>query len=206
MPAASRPKNSTRNPAAHIGAAAYFTIGRKSSAGTSCTGTCCPTVIVAASKKNAYRVSRIEIAPEHQRTAGRQGEIVDPERELQIGRAALVEHQRGADHRPAVPHHAEGEDDRHQAIEHLEPALDSGPQQAQHQIGAHVRVHAHQLARDDHHRPDRDVDYYLLGPGDRRTRGDVAAKNLKRGDRHRKSAEQADQHALDPIPDCSDAG
>jgi hypothetical protein len=36
-----------------------------------------------------------QIAPEHQRTAGRQGEIVDSERELQIGRAALIEHQRG---------------------------------------------------------------------------------------------------------------
>ena len=69
--------------------------------------------------------------------------------------------------------------------------------------GRTMRVGAHQLAGDDHHRPDRDVDDHLLGPGDRRARGDVAAENLDRGDRHRAGAEHADQHALDPIPDAA---
>ena len=43
-------------------------------------------------------------------------------------------------------------------------------------------IDPHELAGDDHDRPDRNVDDHLLGPGDRSARRDIAAKDLRGGD------------------------
>ena len=75
------------------------------------------------------------------------------------------------------------------------------PQQAQHQVGTHMAVGAHQLAGDDHHRPDGDIDDDLLGPGDRIGRIDIAAEHLQHGDHQREGAEQTNDGPLDPVPD-----
>src|SRR5581483_9795834 len=100
----------------------------------------------------------------------------------------------------AVPDHAGAEDQRDHAVERLHPALAPGPDQAQHEVGPHVAVGAYQLARDDHHAPDHEVDDHLLGPADGVGREQVAADDLDEADQHGDRAEQTHKGALDAIP------
>jgi hypothetical protein len=140
------------------------------------------------------------IAHQHQGTADRQGEIIDPHRKLQIGRAGLVDQQRRVDDVPAVPDEGAAEHDGDEAIEHLDPAQPARRQQAEHQIRPNMTVTPHQLARDDHDRPDDEIDDDLFGVADRMLGIEIAPDHLEQPDHQRDETEKPHQGLLGPVP------
>ncbi len=68
-----------------------------------------------------------------------------------------------------------------------------------------MAVAAHELAGDDHDRPDGEIDDHLLGPADGVLGVDVAADHLHHADQQRAGAEQADEGLLDLVPDADHA-
>src|SRR4029077_6518685 len=147
-----------------------------------------------------------EVARQHQRAPDRQSEIVDPHRELQIGRAGLIDQQRGVDDLPAVPDQRAAEQDGDKAIEDLDDAQIWRRQQAQREIGPDMAVAAHELAGDDHDRPDDEIDDHFFGVADGPRGIEITSDDLKQSNDQRDQTEQADQGLLDPVPPAQHYG
>ena len=136
--------------------------------------------------------SRIDVAQQHQEAAGRQRRIIEPHRKAQVGGAALVDPPGDVEHLPAVPDQRGAEDDRGDAVEDLQPALHAATGATlSTRSGPDMAVGAHELARDDHDRPDHEIDDDLLGKADRLLRNEVARHHLPQRERQRREPEQA---------------
>jgi len=107
----------------------------------------------------------------------------------------------GITHDPiAAPDESHAEDDRHAAVETLDPSLALGRERAQDEVRPNMAIGPDKLARGDEDRPDREIDHHLVAPGKSQTGVDIAPGDLKDADRQGACPEHADQQSLHPIP------